>query len=156
MKKLILLLLVVLVIFGCAPTLKLEQYSLRMTLPVRADSSVYIGDVEKFVGVMGLKPILNSEGVKPQEVKLVVNYGVYYVIADNFKNVWMVTPKSDGVSGAYKSIDLTPQDKADKMKDTNIYRYGSKKAKDTCVVVEFSNKKVYINKKGGINEKECE
>ncbi len=55
--------------FGCAATVvRFEQYSMLMSLPVAADSSVTIGNDERFYGVLWLNPILKAENVPVEKV----------------------------------------------------------------------------------------
>ncbi|OGC00343.1 hypothetical protein A2V82_06845 [candidate division KSB1 bacterium RBG_16_48_16] len=153
MKRSIFLISIILV-FGCASrVVKLEQYSMSMNLKVAADSSVTIGDDENIHGVLWLNPILKMEGVNADKVRLIQNYGRYFVCADNFKHVWMVEPKGDGLSASYTAIDATPADKADAYNEISLSRYGSRE--NACVRFRFNGKEVFIDKKGGVNEK-CE
>jgi hypothetical protein len=151
MKKLIFL-FPALFVLGCAATVtRFEQYSVSMNLKVAADSSITIGDDEKFFGVLWLNPILKSENVPVDHVKLIQNYGSYFICADQFKRVWMVEPEEDGLSGEYKAIDVTPDDKIDAYADVGLSRYGSREK--TCVKFKFNKTEVYIDKKGRVHEK---
>jgi hypothetical protein len=145
-------LLLVLPIIGCATkAVRFEQYSVAMNLKVEADSSVVIGDDEKFFGVIWLNPILEEEKVQPEKVKVILNFGKYFVCANNFAHIWMIEPKSDGLSAAYKAIDATPKDKADSYSDVGLSRYGSRE--EACVKFRFNKQEVFIDKKGKVNEK---
>ncbi len=138
--------------FSCAASIvQFEQYSVSMNLKVAADSSVTIGNDEQFFGVLWLNSILKAENVPVEKIKLIQNYGKYFVSADNFKHVWMVEPKDDGVSGKYKAIDVTPDDKTDTYREIAFSRYGSKE--NACVKFRFNKKEAYIDKKGNVNEK---
>jgi len=150
-KRFILLFWVLLLVGCSARVVKFEQYSVAMNLKVEADSSVIIGDDEKFFGVMWLTPILEAENVQVEKIKVIQNYGKYFVCANNFTHLWMVEPKSDGLSGAYKAIDVTPKDKTDAYSDVGLSRYGSREK--ACVKFRFNKQEVFIDRKGKVNEK---
>lgn len=148
------LVLVVFIIMGCAnKMLQFEQYSVAINQQVSADSSIYLGDEEKFQGVIWISPILQEEKAQIKSVKFIRNYGNYYLCAENFKNVWMITPQEDGMTGSYKALDITPDDTTDVLTGISFSRYGSKDK--TCVKFRFNDKEVFIDRKGNINEK-CE
>jgi hypothetical protein len=122
-----------------------------MNLKVAADSSVTIGSDEQFFGVLWLNQILKAENVPVEKIKLIQNYGSYFICADNFKHVWMIEPEDDGLSGEYKSIDLTPKDQTDVYNEIGFSRYGSRE--DACVKFRFNKKEVFIDRKGNVHEK---
>jgi hypothetical protein len=127
-----------------------EQYSLAMTATVEPDSSIYVGNSDKFSGVIRLLPIFENENLAPKSVKLIENYGLYYICADQFKNVWVVRPKSDGMNAGFKALDVTPKDKTDSYTNVNFSRYGSK---DKAVVrFRYNGTQIHIDRKGGLNE----
>ncbi len=151
MKRLFLL-VAVLVLFNCASRMiQFEQYSMSMNLKVAADSSVTVGNDEHFFGVLWLNSILKSENVPVEKIKLIQNYGTYFLCAENFKHVWMIEPEDDGISGEYKAIDVTPKDKTDVYNEIAFSRYGSRE--NACVKFRFNKKEVFINKKGDVHEK---
>jgi hypothetical protein len=138
---------------GCSKQLvRFDQYSVSMNLKVDADSSIYLGDGDKFNGVLFINPILKEENVPVSSVKLIQNYGRYYLCAEDFKNLWMIQPASDGISGKYKAVDVTPEDETDVLKNISLARYGTDDK--TCVRFRFNGKEIFINQKGGLNE-EC-
>jgi hypothetical protein len=141
-----------LILVACSSrVVNFEQYSVAMDLKIEADSSVYIGSDEKFSGVLWLNPILMLERTGVNEVKLIQNFGKYFVCADNFKNVWLIEPKGDGVSASYKALDLTPDDTSDVYNGVGFSRYGSKDK--ACVKFRYNKHEFFIDKKGKINEK---
>ena len=151
MKRLILL-VAVLTLIGCAASIvKFEQYSVSMNLKVAADSSVTIGSDEQFFGVLWLNSILKTENVPVEKIKLIQNYGRYFVCAENFKHVWMVEPEEDGLSGEYQAIDVTPKDKTDVYNEVGFSRYGSREK--ACVKFRFNKQEVFIDRKGNVHEK---
>jgi hypothetical protein len=136
---------------GCAGSIiHFEQYSLAMDQAVEPDSSVYLGSDEKFQGVLWLSPILKQEKADVKSVKIIQNYGKYFVCAENFKNIYMIEPNSDGVTGTYKPIDVTPGDTTDVLTGISFARYGSKE--NTCVKFRYYGKEIFINREGEINE----
>ncbi len=152
MKK-ALMLIVLIFLAGCSKQLvRFDQYSVAMNLKVEADSSVYLGDGDKFNGVLFLGPILQKETAPVTAVKVIQNYGRYYLCAEEFQNLWMIQPTADGTSGKYKAIDVTPEDKSDTLKNIGLARYGDQEK--TCVRFRFNGKEIFINQKGGLNE-EC-
>jgi hypothetical protein len=145
------LLIFLFILFACSSKMvRFEQYSVSMNLKVAADSSVTIGDDEKFYGVLWLNPILKEENVKTDKIKLIQNFGKYFVCGDQFKNVWMIEPEDDGATGEYKAIDVTPDDKTDTYSEISLSRYGSKEK--TCVKFRFNKKEVFIDMKGKVHE----
>lgn len=145
-------LFLVFMLAGCTSRIvKFEQYSIAMNLKVEADSSVYIGSDEKFSGVVWLNPIFTHEKTAVKEVKLIQNYGVFFLCADNFRNIWLIEPKSDGISAKYESLDVTPEDTTDAYTNIGFSRYGSQEK--ACVKFKYNQKEVFIDRKGKINEK---
>ena len=51
--------------------IKFDQYSVAMNLKVEADSSVFIGEDEKFTAILFLGPILKEENTSPKKVKII-------------------------------------------------------------------------------------
>lgn len=152
MKK-ALIFIALIALAGCSKQMvRFDQYSVAMNLTVDADSSVYLGDGDKFNGVLFLNPILKAENLSVSSVKLIQNFGKYYICADDFKSVWVIEPQADGLSGKYKAIDVTPEDKTDGLKNVNLARFGT--PEKACVRFRFNGKEIFINKKGGLNE-EC-
>lgn len=150
--KRIIFLVAVMVLFNCAASkLKFEQYSVSMNLKVAADSSITIGSDEQFFGVLWLNSVLKAENVPAEKIKLIQNYGRYFVCAENFKHIWMVEPKDDGLSGKYQAIDVTPDDKTDAYNEIAFSRYGSRE--NACVKFRFNKKEVFIDRKGNVHEK---
>jgi len=141
-----------LIFFGCAASItKFEQYSLSMTVKVAADSSVTVGSDEHFSGVLWLNPVLQTENVPVEKIKLIQNFGRYFVCAENFKYVWMMQPKDDGISAGYKAIDVTPDNETDVYREIGFSRYGSRE--QACVKFRFNKQEVYFDRKGNIHEK---
>ncbi len=151
MKKVLIIATVFFLVACAGRMIQFEQYSMAMTQKVAADSSIYLGTDETFQGVIWLNPILKEENVKVELVKFIENYGIYYLCADEFKNVWIIEPGSDGMTGSYKSIDVTPDDETDTMKGISFSRYGSNE--NTCVKFRFNDNEIFIDRKGNLNEK---
>ena len=144
--------IIMLCALDCAGKLiQFDQYSVAMNLKVEPDSSILIGSDEKFTGVLFLASILKEEKVKTGQVKLIKNYGKYFLCAENFKNVWMIEPQEDGSTAYYKAIDVTPKDKEDNYKDISFSRYGERD--NVLIKFKYNKKEVFIDRKGKINEK---
>jgi len=149
-KRWIFLLLPLFIACSGAQRVPFERYSVAMNLPVEADSSVFIGTTENFNGVLRLNAILQVEQTPIEAVKLIENYGKYYLSADQFKNVWILEPHKDGVTARAKALDVTPEDKTDGYANIGFSRYGSK---DKAMVrFRFNHRQLYIDRKGGVHE----
>ena len=140
-----------LVLLSCAASVtRFEQYSLSMSFPVAADSSVTIGDDERLHGVLWLAPILKEENVSLERVKLIQNFGFYYLCGEGFRYVWRIERKRDGLTGNYRAVDVTPKDKSDVYHGVGFARYGE--GEQVCVRFKFNNQEVYIDKKGRVHD----
>lgn len=150
MQRLIFILPLMMLLSCAASVTRFEQYSLSMSLPVAADSSVTIGDDERLNGVLWLTPILKAEDVTIERIKLIQNYGFYYLCGEGFKHVWVIERKRDGLTGKYKALDVTPKDKTDVYEGVGFARYGE--GEQVCVRFKFNKQEVYIDKKGRAHE----
>jgi hypothetical protein len=148
----LLMLSAVLLWAGCSSKMiRFEQYSLAMNLPVAADTTVHLGSDEHFQGILGLGPIMLEEKQMAKSVKVIRNYGAYYLSADKFKNVWLIIPEDDGQHGTYQAIDPTPDDTSDVVSEIYFSRYGQ--GENTCVKFRSAGKEIFIDREGKINEK---
>lgn len=137
---------------ACAATVtRFEQYSPAMTLAVEPDSTVVIGRDDQFTGVLWLNPILAAEKTPVTQVKLIENYGVYFVAAEGFRRIWMIEPKGDGMSAVYRSVDVTPKDETDVYERISLSRYGT--SDNACVRVRLGRREAFVDKKGRVYEK---
>ena len=150
MKYILTITLILLTISCAGKLIKFDQYSMAMSLKVEADSSVFIGEDEIFTGILFLGPIMKEENITLKKVKVIKNYGKYYLSAEKFKNVWIIKPKDDGISASYKAVDVTPDNKDDHYSNIGFSRYGKKE--DVAVKFKFNNKNVFIDRKGNIHE----
>ncbi|MDZ7330531.1 MAG: hypothetical protein ONB31_00975 [candidate division KSB1 bacterium] len=151
MKKYILLFAIVGTLNCAANRIQFEQFSVSLNLPVAPDSSVTIGSDEQFFGVLWLAEIIKAEQVQPEKIKLIQNYGRYFICADGFKHVWMIEPQRDGMSAKFKAIDVTPKDKTDDYRQIGLSRYGTRD--HACVKFRFNQHEIFIDRKGNIHEK---
>jgi len=149
-KRWMVFLLPILAFCSGARRVPFEQYSVAMTLAVEPDSSVFIGTDEKFNGVLWLKQVFETEGTAAASVKLIENFGRFYLCADQFKNVWILQPHKDGVSAKAKAVDVTPEDETDVYTDIGLSRYGSRE--NAMVRFRFNNRQLFIDRKGGVHE----
>ena len=152
MKYISIFIFLIIAISCAGKLIKFDQYSVAMNLEVEADSSIFIGEDDKFTGILFLQPIMEAEKLKMNKVKMIKNYGKYYLCAEKFKNVWIIEPKDDGLTASYKAVDVTPEDKEDIYKGIGFSRYGTKD--NVCVKFKFNNQNMFIDKKGKVNE-EC-
>jgi uncharacterized protein YxeA len=150
--KYILLFITILLTISCAAKLiRFDQYSVTMNLTVEPDSSLFIGNDEAFTGVLFLAPILHEEKMDVDRVKLIKNYGKYYLCAEKFKNIWMIEPKDDGLTANYRPIDVTPKEKGDSYKEISFSRYGDKE--NVMIKFKFNKREIFIDRKGNLHEK---
>ena len=149
-KRWLLALLPMVMACSSANRIPFEQYSVAMNLAVEADSSVYIGTDEKFNGVLWLNRVMQTEQVPVQSVKLIQNYGKYYLSANQFKNIWILERRKDGTTAKAKALDITPQDQTDVYTDISFSRYGSKD--NAMIRFRYNNQQVFIDRKGGVHE----
>ena len=150
MKKVLIVAAIFFLVACAGRMIQFEQYSMAMSQKISADSSIYLGSDETFQGVIWLNPILKQENIKVEFVNFIENYGIYYLCADEFKNVWLIEPGDDGMTGSYKAIDVTPEDENDTMNEISFSRYGSKE--NTCVKFRYNGKEIFIDRKGKLNE----
>lgn len=150
MKKLFFVGMALLAACSSARRVPFEQYSVAMNLPVEADSSVFIGTGEKFNGVLWLNEVLRIEQASTKSVSVIENYGKLYVCADQFKNVWIMSPDGDGMTASCKTVDVTPDDKTDAYSSVGFSRYGSKE--NAAVRFRFNGRQIFIDKKGKAHE----
>lgn len=151
MKRIILLVALIGLLSCAANRIKFEQFSVSLHLQVAPDSSVTIGSDEQFLGILWLTEILRTENVPVEKIKLIQNYGRYFICAEGFKHVWMVDPQKDGMSAKSKPIDVTPKDKSDAYRQIALSRYGTRD--NACVKFRFNQKEIFIDRKGKIHEK---
>jgi hypothetical protein len=149
-KRLFVLLPLFFLACSSASLVPFEQYSAAMNLTVEADSSIFIGNGEKFTGVMWINSVLKAEQEPAKSVKLVENFGKYYLCADQFKNVWIMELQKDGMTARSKAVDVTPEDKSDVYTNTGFSRYGSKE--NATVHFRFNGRQVFIDRKGNVHE----
>lgn len=110
------------------PTLTLEQHSLRIPLTLEADGSVTLAERPPLVGRLDLSPILKAEGMQPggktrPTIQLMVHYGRLYVVADDFRNLWEITPRPGTTTASYRPIAVVPGSAP--LKGVRLSRYGS-------------------------------
>jgi len=149
-KRIIFLAAIVILSHCAAQRVKLEQFSVSLNLPVAQDSSVAIGSDEQFFGVLWINEILKAENVSVEKIKLIQNYGRYYLCAEGFKHLWIVAPQQDGMSAKYKAVDVTPKDKNDDYRQIGLSRYGTRE--HACVKFRFNQQEVFIDRKGNVHE----
>lgn len=151
MKRLILLVAAFSALNCAAHRIPFEQFSVSLHLAVAPDSSVTIGTDEQFFGVLWLTEILKQENVPAEKIKLIQNYGRYFICAEGFKHVWVIDPRDDGMSAKYKPIDVTPKDNQDQYRQIGFSRYGTRD--NACVKFRFNQQEIFIDRKGNVHEK---
>jgi hypothetical protein len=156
-----LLLLVAVAASSCAtqsiaPTLTLEQHSLRIPLTLEADGTVMLAERPPLVGRIDLSPILKAEGVQPgtrtrATVQLMMNYGRLYVVADAFRAIWEITPQPGTTTASYRAIPVVREIGQEPMKDVRLSRYGS--ARSSCLRLDrAAGSPVFITSKGDVRD----
>ena len=115
------------------PTLTIEQHTLRIPLTVGADGMVSFAERPPLTGRIDLSPILQAEGVrvattKPRTVQIILHYGRIYVVADEFRAVWEITPQPGTSTASYRSIPIVREPDSERMKNVRLSQYGSSRS----------------------------
>lgn len=133
-------------------TLTLEQHSLRIPLTLDAEGTVVLAEHPPLVGRIDLSPILSAEGVHPgatgrATVQLMMHYGRLYVVADDFRDIWEITPRPGTTAATYRPIHLTRESGRGPLKDVRLSRYGS--AGSSCLRLDrLGSSPVFITSQG--------
>lgn len=147
---------------GCAKhlpsqSLAFEQHTLRVHLKLDRDGAAALTPYQPLVGKIGLRPILQAEGMWPPvggstTVEVLVNYGRFYVVAEGFRAVWEITPKP-GTSGAsYRSAVVLAGHDAPPPKGVRLSRYGS--SGSSCVRIDREpGPAVYVTVQGEVHDR---
>lgn len=135
-------------------TLTLEQHSLRIPLTLEADGTVMLAERPPLVGRIDLSPILKAEGVLPvarARVQLMMHYGRIYVVADDFRALWEITPQPGTTTASYRPIPVVRDAGQEPMKDVRLSRYGS--ARSSCLRLDRAvGSPVFITSKGDVRD----
>lgn len=89
---------------GCISSHKvlidLEQNSEGFDIIVKDPKQVEIKNMNFIprIGWINISPILDYENSKVEKIVLVIHKGIYFLVAKNFKNVWLIKPRSNGIS----------------------------------------------------------
>ena len=135
-----------------APTLTLEQHSLRIPLTLEADGTVMLAERPPLVGRIDLSPILKAEGVLPgartkENIQLMMHYGRLYVVADAFRALWEITPRPGTTMASYRPIPVVRDAGQEGMKDVRLSRYGS--TRSSCLRLDRAGgNPVFITSQG--------
>jgi hypothetical protein len=158
------LLLLVATFPGCArpvqslSSLPFEQHTLRVQLALDRDGSAALAQYQPLVGRIGLRPILEAEGMWPSphagmSVQLLVNYGRYYVVTEGFRSVWEITPKP-GTSGAsYRPAVRLAEPGQPAPKGVRLSRYGASGA--SCIRIDRQEGPAVYVTAGGESHDRC-
>ena len=149
--------------FSCATqsvekTLTLEQHSLRIPLTLEADGTVMLAERPPLVGRIDLSPILKAEGVPPgartrATVQLMMHYGRLYVVADDFRSLWEITPQPGTTRASYRPIPVVRDTSQEPMKDVRLSRYGS--ARSSCLRLDRAEGSPVFITSGGDARDDC-
>jgi len=157
-----LLLLLMAVPSGCvkhlpSSSLPFEQHTLRIQLTLDGDGFAALAQYQPLTGRIGLKPILEAEGMWPSPsrkttVQLLVNYGRFYVVAEGFRAVWEITPKP-GTSGAtYRPAVTLAEAQAPAPKGVRLSRYGP--SGSSCLRIDREGgPAIYVTYEGKVNDR---
>ena len=133
-------------------TLTLEQHSLRMLLHVGRDGSILLADQPPLTGRVDARPILQAEGIastpqKPVTVQGMIYYGRLYLIGDDFRSIWEITPRPGTSTGTYRPIPLAA---AGGVQSVRLSRYGS--SRSSCLRIDRGNgQTAFINSRGALS-----
>ncbi|HEV8202063.1 MAG TPA: hypothetical protein VGS03_18790 [Candidatus Polarisedimenticolia bacterium] len=128
-------------------TLTYEQDTLR--IPIRIDPSGTVSFAEKppLAGRIDLAPIVKAEGLagKPVAAQAMLHYGRLYVVADEFRSLWEITPRPGSSVAGYRSIPV-PHVGAGRLKEARLSRYGSPGS--SCVRLDHAGGVLFITPDG--------
>jgi hypothetical protein len=139
-----------------APTLTLEQHTLRIPLTVGPDGSVSFAERPPLTGHIDLAPILAAEGrgdrpPSGSSVQVMMYYGRFYVVGEGFHSVWELTPRPGTSTAAYRSIRLAPERGGKALNGVRLSRYGSSRA--SCLRIDWKDSgPVFITSKGEVSD----
>lgn len=149
---------VLVLLTGCAsrgsvqntePQLELEQGSFRMMTVVEPDGTVSLARNAPLLGRLEIAPIIEAEGTAVANVQIMVHRGRYYITADEFLNIWEVSPSPGETQAVYRPIAVS----GEALAGVRLSRFGSPER--VCVRVDLENAgPYYINSKGKIDD-EC-
>ena len=130
-----------------APSLALEQHSLRLSLSVAPDGTANLAERPPLLGRIELRPILESEGTTPDSVQMLLHAGRYYLWADGFRNVWEITPLPGSTEATYRPVRISQESSS----GVRLSHYGS--AGSGCVRLDAPGHGVrFISNQGEVHE----
>jgi len=151
------------ILLGCAgsrlpataPSLPFEEHTLRLQPTLEADGTVSLARYQPLTGKIGLRPILEAEGLWPvssrTKVQIVVNYGRFYVAGEGFRSVWEITPEP-GTSGAtYHPVILLAETDQTAPGEVRLSRYGL--SGSSCLRVDWDKgRAAYVSQDGKVHD----
>jgi hypothetical protein len=98
--------------FGCTTNrviISFQQNSELFKVKVDDVKMVSIKDKEYTtprLGWLDISPIVNYESSNVKEIVLILYKGVYFLTAENFRNIWLIKCKKDGLTASCTPISL--------------------------------------------------
>lgn len=158
-----LLLVAAMLLTGCAvrhlpsslPSLPFEEHTLRLQPALEADGSVSLARYQPLAGKIGLRPILEAEGLWPasprMKVQILVNYGRFYVAGDGFRSIWEISPSAGASGAAYRPVILLAKAGKPVPKGVRLSRYGL--SESSCLRVDWEGgDAVYVTRQGKVHD----
>ena len=129
-------------------TLTYEQNTLRIPIRIEASGQASFAEKPPLSGKIDLTPIVRAEGLAGKTVaaQAMLHYGRLYVVADDFRSVWEITPHPGSSVAGYRSIPVPRLAAAGRLKDTRLSRYGSPSS--SCVRLDHAGGVLFITPDG--------
>jgi len=129
-------------------TLTYEQNTLRIPIRIEASGQASFAEKPPLSGKIDLTPIMRAEGLAGKTVaaQAMLHYGRLYIVADDFRSVWEITPRPGSSAAAYRPIPVPHLAAAGHLKDTRLSRYGSPGA--SCVRLDHAGGVLFITPDG--------
>ncbi|HYV19856.1 MAG TPA: hypothetical protein VFC25_12600 [Verrucomicrobiae bacterium] len=131
-----------------ASTLTYEQNTLRIPIRIEASGQASFAEKPPLSGKIDLTPIVRAEGLAGKAVaaQAMLHYGRLYVVADDFRSVWEITPRPGSSVAGYRSIPVPRLTAAGRLKDARLSRYGSPSS--SCVRLDHAGGVLFITPDG--------
>jgi hypothetical protein len=129
-------------------TLTYEQNTLRIPIRIEASGLASFAEKPPLSGKIDLTPIVRAEGLAGRTVaaQAMLHYGRLYVVADEFRSVWEITPHPGSSVAAYRSIPVPRLAPPGRLKDARLSRYGSPSS--SCVRLDHAGGVLFITADG--------
>ncbi|HET8946891.1 MAG TPA: hypothetical protein VFQ07_07900 [Candidatus Polarisedimenticolia bacterium] len=129
-------------------TLTYEQNTLRIPIRIEPSGQASFAEKPPLSGKIDLAPIVRAEGLAGKTVaaQAMLHYGRLYVVADDFRAVWEITPRPGSSIAGYRSIPVPRLTAAGRLKDARLSRYGPPSS--SCVRLDHAGGVLFITPDG--------